>query len=302
MNHETDNGIRFNDVEIIWARNSKEFLFSNSVLIHGADPVLVDPSASFTYISSLAEAHYVKTVLNTHFHGDHRSLNQLFKGAYFASHAADADAISEFKHYAKMVVDDDTAFYFDWIKQVFAKYHIVDCPVSIKLKDGDVLDTGSEKINIIHIPGHTPGHIALYFEKADLLYTSDIDLTPYGPWYANPCSDIEQFKQSIRKIKLISCKHYVTSHAERVYDHETFLNKLDRYYLAFETRRFKIIEILKTSPMEMHELCSHGIVYKRAALTDPLKAFFQFKMVAKHLKQLMDEGVVGQDGAKYICV
>lgn len=297
----SEHSSRLGDVEFIWARNSKEFLFSNSILIHGTTPVIVDPSASLTYVEQIAQTHAVKIVLNTHYHGDHRSLNQLFRGeVVFASHEADAKPISDHVEYARVSDKDPNSYYSQWTLDVFKKYKIVECPVSWKFKDGDVIDTGAERIRIVHAPGHTPGHSALYFENADLLYVADIDLTPYGPWYANVVSDIEAFKASIAKVRAFECENYVPSHGERIYDRATFLEKLDRYARYFSDRDEKILEIVKAGPVDMGTLCSHGIVYRQIALADPLKAYFQFQMVEKHVDALIKQGLLSQDGEKLV--
>lgn len=300
---QTEFGTKLKDVEFIWARNSKEFLFSNSILIHGDKPVLVDPSASFTSIERLAHTNYVHTVLNTHYHGDHRSLNQLFKSrVYFASHEKDALAISDTLEYNKISDGDPNSFYSKWIRSTFKKYKIVECPVSIKLKDQDVIETGAERIHIIHIPGHTPGHLALYFENANALFISDIDLTPHGPWYANVFSSIEEFKASIEKVKNFDCDFYITSHGERIYDQEKFLKKLERYATHFENRDSKIIDIVKAEPCDLGTLCSHGIVYKKLSLTDSLKCYFQFRMVEKHVNAFIKQEILAKDGEKLVFI
>jgi glyoxylase-like metal-dependent hydrolase (beta-lactamase superfamily II) len=293
----TEHSSRLKEVEFIWARNSKEFLFSNSILIHGERPVIVDPSANFTYIEQIAQTHTVKTVLNTHYHGDHRSLNQLFRGeVVFASHEADAKPISDHAEYARVSDKDPNSYYSQWTLDVFKKYKIVECPVSLRFKDGDVIDTGAEKIRIVHAPGHTPGHSALYFENANLLYVADIDLTPYGPWYANVVSDMDAFKNSIRNLRDFECEHYVPSHGERIYDRATFLEKLDRYERHFSDRDEKILNLVKAGPIDMATLCSHGIVYRQIALSDPLKAYFQFQMVEKHVEALLQKGLLAKNG------
>lgn len=293
----TEHSSRLGAVEFIWARNSKEFLFSNSILVHGERPVIVDPSASLTLIEQIAQTRTVKTVLNTHYHGDHRSLNQLFRGdVVFASHEADAGPISDHREYARVSDSDPNSPYSQWTLDVFKKYKIVECPVSLKLKEGDVLDTGEERIRIVHAPGHTPGHCALYFESADLLYLSDIDLTPYGPWYANVVSDLEQFKESVARVRTFECSHYVPSHGERIYDRQTFLEKIDRYARHFAERDEKILDLVKTGPIDMAALCSQGIIYKTLSLSDPLKAYFQFQMVEKHIARLVATGALAWDG------
>jgi glyoxylase-like metal-dependent hydrolase (beta-lactamase superfamily II) len=46
-----------------------------------------------------------------------------------------------------------------------------DAPVDIHLKDGDVLDVGHLKIEVLHTPGHTPGSVCFLTEGH--LFTGD---------------------------------------------------------------------------------------------------------------------------------
>lgn len=289
---QTEYGSKMGSVEFIWARNSKEFLFSNSIYIKGSPSIIVDPSASFTYIERLAKARAVDIVLNTHYHGDHRSLNQLFKNVIFAAHEADSPAIRDHDIYAKFSDADPNSFYSEWTRQVFKQYHITDCPVSRLYKGDETLETGDERIRLVHIPGHTPGHMALYFENIKTLYLSDIDLTPYGPWYANVVSDIDAFIASVEKIKNFEAEHYVSSHGERVYTPEKFQEKITKFQRHFAERDEKILDILKEGPKEIAYICTEGIVYRKQALVDPLKSYFQWQMVEKHLDRLTRQGLV----------
>ena len=296
---QTEHGSRIGSVEFIWARNSKEFLFANSIYIKGSTSYIVDPSATFTYIESLAMSHAVDVVLNTHYHGDHRSLNGLFKNAVYAAHELDAPAIRDNITYEKCADTDLNSFYTEWRKQVFKQYRIVDCPVSVLYQGGEVLSTGDEEIELVHIPGHTPGHLALHFKNINTLFVSDIDLTPYGPWYANVSSNINDFISSVEKIKKIQADYYVTSHGERIYEPEKFHEKLDRFYRHFFDREEKILEFLSAGPKKIEDLLLEGIVYRRQALVDPLKYYFQWKMIEKHLDKLLLENKIIVEDAVY---
>lgn len=299
---QTDHGVRVGDVEFIWAQNSEEFLFSNSILIHGRNPVIVDPSANFTAIMRLAEQHYVHTVLNTHFHGDHRSLNHLFKDTYFAAHRLDAPYIANFDHYLNDAIDGSHSFYAEWTKKIFTRFKIIDCPISVLLSDGDHLNTGAEKIRAIHTPGHTPGHLALYFEEAEILFLSDIDLTPFGPWYASLLSNLNDFRESIQKVKEIQARYYVPSHGERLYDRETFLQKIERFEGHIQKREDRILKALEDGALSLAELSSRPIVYKSLALNDPLKCYFQLQMVRKHIDDLLERKIIKQEGDDFILI
>ena len=42
------------------------------------------------------------------------------------------------------------------------------------LKQGDIVEVGEEKLNVIHCPGHTPGHIVLYHAPSKLALVGDV--------------------------------------------------------------------------------------------------------------------------------
>ncbi|HBF12072.1 MAG TPA: hypothetical protein DDW49_01570 [Deltaproteobacteria bacterium] len=296
---QTEASSKIGDVEFIWAKTSKEFLFANSIYIQGDPSIIVDPSANFTYIERLATQHACKMVLNTHYHGDHRSLNGLFKNVIFAAHELDAPAIRDYKTYENYADNDPNSVYTAWRKQVFYEYHIIDCPVSKLYKGNETIDTGTTQIQLIHTPGHTPGHMCLYFKNIKTLYLSDIDLTPYGPWYANLVSNMDDFIASVEKIKNFKADYYVSSHGERIYTPEKFQEKIDRFYAHFKERDERILECLKTGPQDLMHIASQGIVYRKMALADPLKAYFQWQMVKKHMTRLEKLGLITKDGDMY---
>lgn len=293
---QTEHGTRLGDVEFIWAKNSREFFFSNSVLIHdGSSTTIVDPSSNFTYLEQLASRKMVQQVLNTHYHVDHRSLNHLFRQARFICHEKDLAPLLSFENYLKYADSERESNYVQWLKGIFSSLDILEGHVNLTLKDGDLVPLQNHRVRVLHIPGHTPGHLALFFEDIDLLYTSDIDLTPLGPWYANISSDIDEFLQSIRKVKHLHCRHYVTSHGGRIYDREQFVEKLEKFESAFEKRDNKILESLQGAPKSLQELSQVGIIYKASHLSDPLKACFERQMIEKHLERFERQGKVIQE-------
>lgn len=89
------------------------------------------------------------------------------------------------------------------------------------------------------------------FRNIKTLFVSDIDLTPYGPWYANVTSSIADFIASVEKIKKIEADYYVTSHGERIYDIDKFHEKLDRFNRHFFEREEKILDFLKMAQKKL---------------------------------------------------
>jgi len=60
------------------------------------------------------------------------------------------------------------------------QYHVRDSlfyPVLVPVTDGKVFDLGNRRIEVIHVPGHTPGSICFLDHKDKVLYTGDNDNT-----------------------------------------------------------------------------------------------------------------------------
>ena len=105
---------------------------------------VVDPSESLPIISFLNQNKLkLNFILNTHHHFDHVGGNKELKKLYNA----------------KVV-----GFYGD-------KHRIPG--INITLKDNEKWNFGNSTIKILHIPGHTLGHICFFFEKEKIAFTGD---------------------------------------------------------------------------------------------------------------------------------
>lgn len=111
------------------------------------------------------------TVINTHSHGDHTGGNQFFNDFYM--HPADRPEI---------------------LKSCRPNAGITD------IKDGDVISTGKIALEVIAIPGHTPGSIALLDKEKRILFSSDMFAKGFPIYMQYPGQDINQYHQSIRRI------------------------------------------------------------------------------------------------------
>ncbi|MBN1396534.1 MAG: MBL fold metallo-hydrolase [Bacteroidetes bacterium] len=92
------------------------------------------------------------------------------------------------------------------------------------VKDGDIFDLGGTKIEVSHMPGHTPGSIVLLDRKTGNCYSGDafganhvwLQLKPLSPMqtYVNSCIKMEKLMDS--GITKVYCGHYV--YAKKPYD------------------------------------------------------------------------------------
>lgn len=83
------------------------------------------------------------------------------------------------------------------------------------VSDGTELAFGNLKIQCIHTPGHTPGHMVLYLPKEELLFSGDhilFDITPnIAVWNGVPQS-LEDYLTSLRKINTLPIKATFPAH------------------------------------------------------------------------------------------
>lgn len=137
------------------------------------EAVLIDPSSDFDKICDIIEKYKfrITKIINTHGHFDHIGGNRYFikkTGAELLIHEADF-------FYLKKKVNRLIEFF----KGGRAIKHEVRV-----LHDGDIINVGVEKIQVIHTPGHSPGSICLYSNgnlfTGDTLFTEGMGRTDFS--------------------------------------------------------------------------------------------------------------------------
>ncbi|MBQ3932010.1 MAG: MBL fold metallo-hydrolase, partial [Firmicutes bacterium] len=68
------------------------------------------------------------------------------------------------------------------------------------LRDGDVLDLGGRPLKVIHIPGHTPGSVALLDENAGVLISGD-SVQSDNIFLFGPRRNMKEFIRSLERLK-----------------------------------------------------------------------------------------------------
>jgi hydroxyacylglutathione hydrolase len=152
------------------------------------ESAIVDPGGHPERILSEVERQglTVKYVLNTHAHFDHTDANEALveaTGATLALHPADQPLLAASGGAAWFGMRADAS-----------------PPPSLDLQDGDELEIGNLRFQVLHTPGHTPGHVCFYEPGQGVLFDGDVlfrqgigrtDL-PGGSW--------EQLMDSIQRI------------------------------------------------------------------------------------------------------
>ena len=79
------------------------------------------------------------------------------------------------------------------------------------LVDGDTIDLGERTIQVLHTPGHSPGHLCFWEDEKGYLYSGD--LVYEGTLFANyPSTDPQSYLTSLEKIADLPIKQLLPGH------------------------------------------------------------------------------------------
>lgn len=283
-------------LNIVQGPHNAQYPYCNCLYINDERKALIDTGCGQKDLDHLKSQH-IDVVINSHFHEDHILNNRFFSGAEIWAHALDAPAIRStevFMSYYGFRDPKELSIYIDFLGSI----NIQSSPVHKELQDSDLLDFGEVKLSVIFAPGHSPGHCCFFEEKEGILFSSDINLNTFGPWYCQACSNLDDFITSIRKCMLLRPRIMVTSHNGIIADSfpSRFLDYLD---IIFRTED-KIRTALADRPSTLEDLEKRHVYYGADRKEKvPLASILDRMAVEQHLDRLKRLGEVKQDGLLY---
>jgi glyoxylase-like metal-dependent hydrolase (beta-lactamase superfamily II) len=287
----------FGPVWFIPGENKGKYPFCHSLYIEGPG-VLIDPASDRERLLKLRKDHGVKMVWLSHAHEDHFMHLDLFDDLPLWISDKEATFLSSLDIFLDSYgIDygDHRQYWTQFLKETF---HFKPRKPTQFLQGGQVIQLDGVTVEVISTPGHTLGHIALFFREPKVLFMADYDLTRFGPWYGNLDSSIEETIESINLLKKIPAEVFLASHEEGIFKGDP--GKLwDDYLNVIAERDRKLLDFL-VKPRTMEEIVGAWIIYGRER--EP-KAFFElgeWGLMKKHLDRLIKLGRVFQEGDQYI--
>ncbi len=180
------------------------------------DACVVDPSEAKPIINFIEKENInLKYILNTHHHFDHIGGNKELKERYNS-------VVVGYKHDAKRIPE-----------------------ISVLVEDNQIWKEDNFEAKILHIPGHTTGHIGFYFFNEKIIFTGDT-------LFSLGCGKIfegtyEQMFESLSKIKNLPEDTKIYCGHEYTLQNSNFCIKHDPQNLNLQNKITKIKEKLSNN-------------------------------------------------------
>lgn len=273
-------------VSVLVGANNGGYPSGNSLLVRGAgETVLIDPSIDVVTRGGAPVP--VDAVVNSHSHEDHIAGNGLFADARIHVHDDDLPGIQSMDGLMAVYgLDGDPREEFE--QTVLTEFHYTPRPDAQGFSDGHVFDLGGRtRVEAVHLPGHTRGHSG--FRIDNVFFLSDIDLTGFGPYYGDVWSDLEDFEDSLVKVRDEDADYYVTFHHKGVIEgRERFLEMLDDFHAVIARRHDAMLDFL-TEPRSLDDMRAHRFIY-RPHVEMAFVESVEFRSAEMHVRRMLRRG------------
>jgi len=265
---------------------NRNFPHSTAILIKDEITCLIDTATSeedYRFLQQLG----IEMILGSHGHVDHALRNSQYPDAQLLLNEKEHGYVASRDSFLRMLGSD-----------LFGPENFKDMkidrmgytfrPADGTHADGERLSFGATEVTVMHLPGHTPGHSGFAFPREGFIFTADIDLEPFGPWYGNRWSSVDDFLDSLERIRRLSPDYIITGHAPKPIT-SGIRALLDDFRDVIFRREKEIIRILLTGKNTIMEIANEQPIYRG----HPKRIFlFEWMMIRHHLNRLERLGKV----------
>ncbi|MFW9894097.1 MAG: MBL fold metallo-hydrolase, partial [Candidatus Thorarchaeota archaeon] len=258
------------------------FPFSHSFLVEGETRAIIDTGAGIQRLQRLQQQTPVDLVISSHSHPDHTAGNWIFDG--LPLHAPEQAAVSfgRLQPLSERFVEPGRLSKV-WRKFVRQTMYFRDAPHTDTFCDGATFDLGRVTLVAIHTPGHVLDHYCFFEPNQGVLFSFDIDLTSFGPWYGHRESNIGEFEKAIRRVIALKPKLIVSSHKGII--ENDIQSRLNRFLAVFDERDAKIRRLL-TAGYTANQMVELSPFYGGHPFAPEILRYWEQQMILKHLERL----------------
>lgn len=173
---------------------------SNVFIIEDEETIMIDSGKGTTdwVLRTVREKGLtIDIIINTHCHVDHIGGNRQFPAAKIYAHKLDALDIE--------TGSQKTLWHWEFREPLAF-------PVARKLREGDVINSGTCQLEVIHTPGHTEGSMSLYEPEKKILFTGDCVFDMGIGRMDLPTGNSRQMKHSLERLLELNIEKFYGGH------------------------------------------------------------------------------------------
>ncbi|MFC1822222.1 MBL fold metallo-hydrolase [Thermodesulfobacteriota bacterium] len=156
------------------------------------------------------------------------------------------------------------------------------------LHEDQVIQLGDFSFQVIHTPGHSPGHISLFDMNRGVVLSGDV-VGKIPAWHTPASGGLIGYLNSLEKLELLNAKALLPSHGPIEYEPQKAIQRIRNSLLEKESF---ILELLEKEPKSFWQLVE--AMYSNSFA----RAFPGCGMVESHLVKLENEGSIERAGDK----
>jgi len=283
------------DVYYISGKNNSRFPYCACLYVRGKNMrVLIDAGMGARNIQPVKTLG-IDVLILSHCHIDHRLTRRQIPDVPVWCHEKEAPYLGDKALF--LLVTGITRSGFDLMSLFESADDLFDIKINRTLVDGEKLDLGGLTLVTLHTPGHSPGHLAFYIPEYELLFSADVDLTQFGPFYGHDFADIDDFIQSITRLRRLNSKIAATGHAGTF---EGDISKRFDDYEAVIYRRDRLVLEHLTQPRSLEYFKDRNLFFRSYPEPPDLIRWFELVHIEKHLVRLSTLGKVRRNDGMWI--
>lgn len=124
---------------------------------------------------------------------------------------------------------------------------VTDIPVDKRVEDGDIISLGGIDLEIIHTPGHNPGHICLYIRKSRILFSGDHILAKTTTALQPPWGDMTKYVDSLRRLLKFDISLMLPAHGPPITEPRKRIEELIQHRIEREEQVYRLVKNGKTT-------------------------------------------------------
>lgn len=274
----------------------------NSYLLRDEAAVLVDaggphPSSIDMLVSRIrdegVEPGEVEWILNTHTHPDHAGAD----GAYGREHGSKIAVHGEEERFLwdlESVMEKWTEAYESVggegvrVSQYEKLYEGIE-PVHAErtLSDGEKIELPHGGLEVVHTPGHSPGHVCFFDRESGHLFSGDHVVSGFSVFVGKPDGDVGRYLDSLERLKSLPVEKILPGHGPNVEDPQRHIEET----IEHQRERLSQIEEILTEEWKGLQEISEAVYESHAGVTLVLR---QLSTLAR-LEYMEEEGIVEAD-------